>query len=278
MLPPQSTGDRFFANVALSSKVSPTSRLSQHASTLFITLLLHLGVFVLLLLSWEPEHKHLVSQFDVTSRAKPKLTAYFISAKELRAKMGGETSSKQTTEQISRDPQAVDLDTSFSKPLAKRALKQAPKLLSDPKAELKPANALDEINDVTRKVTAAEVLAATQRYLQAQAESSLTAISGSHVRETNNIGASLSEMTPEMTRYQVKTIEDKIQPTTSNHRLDPNRRVKIGDTCYKVVNLSTQINPYGEGLGFAEPCDPVNPTKRALDAAIGERLSKMSIR
>jgi hypothetical protein len=93
--------------------------------------------------------------------------------------------------------------------------------------------------------------------------------------EASAYGSTLSEMTPEMPRYKVQIIEDNTQPTTLNHRLDPNRRVKKGDTCYKVVKLGTQVNPYAEGLGFAEPCDPVSPTKRAVDAAISNRLSNM---
>jgi hypothetical protein len=290
MLSPQSTKDRFWDTATLSSKVSLTSILSQHASAIFITLLLHLGVFALLLLSWEPEPKNHLSQFDAISEPKPQLTAYFISAKELSVQKAQEANSQMTAEKIDSITKAFDADTPVPKPLVKLAINQTSQSLSDAKSahkpkliqkrqqELKPVKKLDGIKDVAKNVSASELLAATQQYLYSQGEASIESMSGSYVRETTHYGASLSEMTPEMPRYQVKIIEDKTQATSSSHRLDPNRRVKIGDTCYKVVNLSTQINPYGEGLGYAEPCDPVSPTKRALDAAISHRLSKMKIR
>ncbi|PMG81073.1 hypothetical protein BCU84_00165 [Shewanella sp. 10N.286.51.B7] len=93
---------------------------------------------------------------------------------------------------------------------------------------------------------------------------------------TSKSGASLSELTPEMFDIEIIEIEDKRQATTLDHRLDPNRIMKHGETCYRIVPLPTQINPHAEGLGFAEPCDSAK-MKKALGKAIQNRLSKVQL-
>ncbi|MCC4832001.1 hypothetical protein LMH66_05100 [Shewanella sp. 10N.7] len=93
---------------------------------------------------------------------------------------------------------------------------------------------------------------------------------------TSKSGASLSELTPEMFDIEIIEIEDKRQATTLDHRLDPNRIMKHGETCYRIVPLPTQINPHAEGLGFAEPCDSAK-MKQALSKAIQNRLSKVQL-
>ncbi|PMG43466.1 hypothetical protein [Shewanella sp. 10N.286.52.B9] len=93
---------------------------------------------------------------------------------------------------------------------------------------------------------------------------------------TSVSGASTSELTPEMDDIELIVIEDKRQPTTLNHRLDPNRMVKIGETCHRLVALPTQINPYAEGLDLGHPCEG-GKTKKALNNAIQQRLSKLKL-
>ncbi|MDO6776867.1 hypothetical protein Q4591_16080 [Shewanella sp. 3_MG-2023] len=93
---------------------------------------------------------------------------------------------------------------------------------------------------------------------------------------TSVSGASTSELTPEMDDIELIVIEDKRQPTTLNHRLDPNRIVKIGETCHRLVALPTQINPYAEGLDLGHPCEG-GKTKKALNNAIQQRLSKLKL-
>ncbi|MEZ9141549.1 MULTISPECIES: hypothetical protein [unclassified Shewanella] len=93
---------------------------------------------------------------------------------------------------------------------------------------------------------------------------------------TSKSGASLSELTPEMFDIEIIEIEDKRQATTLDHRLDPNRIMKHGETCYRIVPLPTQINPHAEGLGFAEPCDSAK-MKKVLGKAIQNRLSKVQL-
>ncbi|MEZ9237690.1 hypothetical protein [Shewanella sp. 10N.286.52.A9] len=108
-------------------------------------------------------------------------------------------------------------------------------------------------------------------------QQSLDLLIGNQARNaTSKSGASVSEMTPEMEDIELIIIEDTRQATTFDHRLDPNRIMRQGDTCYRVVKLPTQINPHAEGLGYAEPCDSAK-MKKAISKSIEKRLAKIRL-
>ena len=88
-----------------------------------------------------------------------------------------------------------------------------------------------------------------------------------------NVGT-MSEMDPQLDFIELTPKVDTSQPNTLNHRLDPNRIVKQGDYCYRVVDLATQVNPHGWGLGFAEYCGE-DESKKQLTEAINNRISKV---
>ena len=112
----------------------------------------------------------------------------------------------------------------------------------------------------------------TKQYLSKQYNRELdTMISQQHAAGYGPT-TSLSEMDGEGVFIEIQQVrEDKLQQHTYNHRLDPNRIVKIGDDCYRVVPLPTQINPHGEGLGFKEPCSG-DKVQAAMNEAIKNRL------
>ncbi len=56
--------------------------------------------------------------------------------------------------------------------------------------------------------------------------------------------------------------------------LDPNRIVKDGDTCYRVVKVPTPLNPYAENLGFPFKCGQTEMEK-ALKEAVASRLKRL---
>lgn len=269
-----------------------------------MALLVHLLLLFLLTLSWEKAEIRLGAD---TVKASKKVSAYFITRQQLTQLMANKTlkpkeeinqaimsqaqlesevmlgtKTNATQVSVSLDDgihRAIDPQTKVSrkseasnqletqtKPSSKHVVPKQAEIEIDPSSK----------NKALKQSSATDTLSATGDYLRRQQQQAFEQMVSEYGhRASMPSGASLSEMTPEMPRYEVKTIEDKIQPTSLNHRLDPNRIVKVGDTCYRVVNLSTQINPYGEGLGFARPCNPLDPTKRALDAAISHRLSKM---
>ena len=89
----------------------------------------------------------------------------------------------------------------------------------------------------------------TQRYFERQREQALDDLvleQANHYSKRSN----LSEMSPEMEVLIVPNADDFSGPTSLDLELDPNRIVRKGDTCYRVVKVGTQINPYAENLGF----------------------------
>lgn len=245
----------------------------------------HIFLFGLLALSWQGDPDEVLAwqgAYTNVSRVntpRGKVAAYFITSAQLAKLMPPKPVAKfPITEMLVRPVKKTDAKLlTKAVPVKSSTGTQPAKTVS---TSIKASKTIQGNSLDTKMLSPSErTLALTKNYLQRQQASALDKLTVAASDERNALlGASLSEMTPEMPRYQVQIIEDKRQPSTLNHRLDPNRRVKIGDTCFKVVNLSTQINPYGEGLGFGKPCDPVHPTKRAIDAAISHRLSKMKIK
>ncbi|MGI2171202.1 hypothetical protein ACROAE_13615 [Shewanella sp. MF05960] len=111
------------------------------------------------------------------------------------------------------------------------------------------------LNRSTNTINAAFSMqqAATQ-YLQQHNNQQLEQLIGAQTAAKNKPVGSLSEMDTEVEFIELIPNIDTSQPHTLNHKLDPNRIVKQGDYCYRVVNLATQVNPHGWGLGFAEFC------------------------
>lgn len=131
------------------------------------------------------------------------------------------------------------------------------------------------LNTSTNTINAAFSMqqAATQ-YLQQHNNQQLEQLIGAQTAAKNKPVGSLSEMDTEVEFIELIPNIDTSQPHTLNHKLDPNRIVKQGDYCYRVVNLATQVNPHGWGLGFAEYCGE-NEQKQLLTEAINNRVNKV---
>ncbi|MCE9787029.1 hypothetical protein [Shewanella chilikensis] len=85
---------------------------------------------------------------------------------------------------------------------------------------------------------------------------------------------SLSEMDGEMEVLWVNDADDFNKVATLDLPLDPNRIVKDGDTCYRVVKVPTPLNPYAENLGFPFKCGQTEMEK-ALKEAVASRLKRL---
>ncbi|MFP8844048.1 hypothetical protein ACLILW_10090 [Shewanella baltica] len=116
----------------------------------------------------------------------------------------------------------------------------------------------------------------TQQYFERQREQALDDLvieqADKFTRKSN-----MSEMSPEMEVLFVPNADDFGGPTSLDLPLDPNRIVRIGDTCYRVVRLGTQINPNAENLGFPINCSG-KKINQAIDDAIQSRLNKMMLK
>lgn len=116
----------------------------------------------------------------------------------------------------------------------------------------------------------------TQQYFERQREQALDDLvieqADKFTRKSN-----MSEMSPEMEVLFVPNADDFGGTTSLDLPLDPNRIVRKGDTCYRVVRLGTQINPYAENLGFPFDCSG-KKINQAIDDAIQSRLNKMMLK
>ncbi|PTA50206.1 hypothetical protein C9I43_06640 [Shewanella morhuae] len=89
--------------------------------------------------------------------------------------------------------------------------------------------------------------------------------------------SNMSEMSPEMEVLFVPNADDFGGTRSLDLPLDPNRIVRKGDTCYRVVQVGTQVNPYAENLGFPFDCSG-KKINQAIDDAIQSRLNKMMLK
>lgn len=116
----------------------------------------------------------------------------------------------------------------------------------------------------------------TQQYFERQREQALDALvieqADKFTRKSN-----MSEMSPEMEVLFVPNADDFGGTTSLDLPLDPNRIVRKGDTCYRVVQVGTQVNPNAENLGFPINCSG-KKINQAIDDAIQSRLNKMILK
>ncbi|ABZ76464.1 hypothetical protein Shal_1899 [Shewanella halifaxensis HAW-EB4] len=87
---------------------------------------------------------------------------------------------------------------------------------------------------------------------------------------------SLSEMDADMQELVFLEVDKYSKVSITDHRLDPNRIVRLGDTCYRIVKVPTQINPYAENLGYPFNCGG-DKIKKAINDAISARLEKRMV-
>ncbi|MDT3308207.1 hypothetical protein [Shewanella vaxholmensis] len=116
----------------------------------------------------------------------------------------------------------------------------------------------------------------TQQYFERQREQELDDLvieqADKFTRKSN-----MSEMSPEMEVLFVPNADDFGGTTSLDLPLDPNRIVRKGDTCYRVVQVGTQVNPYAENLGFPFGCSG-KKINQAIDDAIQSQLNKMMLK
>ncbi|WP_428618026.1 hypothetical protein [Shewanella sp.] len=87
---------------------------------------------------------------------------------------------------------------------------------------------------------------------------------------------SISEMDGQMAQLALPKIDEYNTAITLDSKLDPNRIVKLGDTCYRVVKVATPINPHAENLGFPFKCGE-DKVKQAIKASLDRHLELMGV-
>jgi hypothetical protein len=136
-------------------------------------------------------------------------------------------------------------------------------------SQIKP-NTTTNVNKSTPSL--ASIQQATSHFIQQNNIAALDTLIGSQTALQNKPTGTMSEMDSNLDFIELAAEIDISQPHTFNHRLDPNRIVKQGDYCYRVVELATQVNPHGWGLGFATFCGE-DQVKKQLTEAIRKRVN-----
>ncbi|GIU12570.1 hypothetical protein TUM4261_25820 [Shewanella sp. c952] len=190
------------------------------------------------------------------------------------------------------DDEAIAKKASVAKELVEKKAKINGKLEPDTPAESLPSVIADQtmLNNSAEAIkesvieTSAKIvsksnrynaMAAAQSYLQRQNDAALDALIIDKANEFTG-PHSLSVMDGDMEELVFPDVDEYSKVVTNDHRLDPNRVVRQGDTCFRIVKTPTQINPYAENIGFPFNCGG-DKVKKAINAAISARLEKRMI-
>ncbi|WP_350432580.1 hypothetical protein ABIS04_03165 [Shewanella sp. H8] len=122
--------------------------------------------------------------------------------------------------------------------------------------------------------TSLSIQQASTKFIQQHNSDQLAVLIGSQKALQNKPAGTMSEMDPQLDFIVLSPKVDISQPHTFNHKLDPNRIVKQGDYCYRVVELPTQINPHGYGLGYAKFCGE-DKQQKLLTELINNRINNI---
>ncbi|MCK7631074.1 hypothetical protein MZ018_14960 [Shewanella sp. JNE10-2] len=266
-------------------------------SLLFFVLLVHVGLFLLIYILWRPQLNPFGLK-EIESRG-PKVAAikaYFIYAPAVEK---AETSEPETEIKAEDKIESANFVASIPIPAPQTPVKPQPnKTQSIAPSEEQPAEAIAKkptnTLDITELkpqlgaksspaeegestiATSSSMSLFTQHYFERQREQALDNLvieqADKFTRKSN-----MSEMSPEMEVLFVPNADDFAGTTSHDLPLDPNRIVRKGDTCYRVVQVGTQVNPYAQNLGFPFDCGG-KKINQAIDDAIQSRLNKMMLK
>ncbi|RYV04205.1 hypothetical protein SOPP22_00210 [Shewanella sp. OPT22] len=112
--------------------------------------------------------------------------------------------------------------------------------------------------------------AATQSYLQRQQQQKFESLAFGN--EQYRYG-SLSEMTPQMKQEWLPARETFAEVENLDHQFDPNRIIREGHECFRIVKHYNPIAGDKENLGYKFKCGKTDQEK-ALAASLGKYLKK----
>lgn len=127
----------------------------------------------------------------------------------------------------------------------------------------------------TSNLNTSNLNAWTQEYFSRERDAILGKLSVNAAARYTQV-KTLSEMDGEMIELQLPVEDEWLSAKTLDHKLDPNRIVRQGNTCYRVVKTPNPINPHAENLGYPFRCDG-DSVAAALKRAIAKRVYKRPI-
>ncbi|MCW3172044.1 hypothetical protein [Shewanella subflava] len=245
-----------------------------------VAIVIHIILFGILGLFWQQSHQQRKDGL-VTPQAALKINSYIITTEQYEAMVNAANSNKENiddkphktlndipAQQLNTQPDlekptiivptAIESDDKGSianeAEVTDKAIPQNKAPPTEPKDEQSNTlSRVDKSSAAPSNLTSEDIRRASRHFLQQINEQEFDAMVGRQTASISMVGT-MSEMDADRDYIEIHQKQDLSQPHSYNHRLDPNRIVKQGDYCYRVVNLATQVNPYGEGLGFAEFC------------------------
>ncbi|WP_149027222.1 hypothetical protein [Shewanella psychrophila] len=156
-------------------------------------------------------------------------------------------------------------------PLVKQDFSTSKKALSVSKPAYFSSSAYSK-NDESERLNMSTFSASTQEYLSRQREVSLNELSVEQANQYTQT-KTLSEMDGEMFILELPELDIWSDAESLDNELDPNRIVKKGNTCYRIVKTPNPINPHAENLGYPFRCDG-DSVAAALMRAIAKKVHR----
>lgn len=250
------------------------------ATPLFFAIVMHCILILLIGWFWQQDTKQRMAEIKmpITHTA---IKSYLISSQQYQSMLNeshSDTISQPQSPNQQTQPKPDGHNPKSPNKSNNEAVQMAPILATNTTHSPKPNKAS---TPPTPKVpthatnTAMSIKQATSQYLQQQNQLEFEQLVGLQTAAQHKPSGTMSEMDAELDFIELTpTPTDTNQPHTLNHKLDPNRIVKQGDYCYTVVNLATQVNPHGWGLGFAQYCGE-DKQKQQLTEAINSRVNNI---
>ncbi|MEC4725290.1 hypothetical protein HWQ46_06990 [Shewanella sp. D64] len=258
-----------FKDLAHSSGCNGLNRYRTNLIFLFIVTLGHLLLILLLQQAWQPQILHFPKQ------QWPKLKAYIYYEPNIEV-VQGRVVVEQITNVVQQsaplEPKSVD------EPLNLDAVKEVEVPLAEDKEQPEGIEDQEPNKGALHQISkpSLNLSQSTQGYFQRQRAQALDDLMiEESIRYTRK--RSLSEMDGEMIILELPEHDIWAETRTFDSELDPNRIVKQGSTCYRVVKTPNPINPHAENLGYPFRCDGKSLVSD-LQKAIAARAEKMGIR
>ncbi|NRD73918.1 hypothetical protein HQQ94_11865 [Shewanella sp. VB17] len=241
---------------------------------LLFAVMTHLIIIIILEQTWE------INPLTLPESKQPKLNAYMYYDVKVETIEANIEAVKQKEDLFV--PKFVDETHSAAKtvskpPLKKSAVKESFKVKSKEKASVTATKVVDTNSTSQIKTQSSRSLRqSTQGYVQRQRELALDkVVIEESVRYTRK--RSMSEMDGDFILLDLPEHNMWVDAETLDNELDPNRIVKKGHTCYRVVKTPTPLNPYAENLGYPFRCDGKSLASE-LKKSIAERADRMGIK
>ncbi|WP_394201882.1 hypothetical protein [Shewanella waksmanii] len=279
--------------------VSPVNHVSSNTSKFALSMIpIALAAHIILLLALHHLWRNADYQIEITAPQAPKIQAYTVTAAQLaqwqadtqtpllpetETETETETENQEVSPNVEDEPEATvivddaQLDQDEAAPLVnKQTVVSNPPQLNYRKPNTPQYFERQIDKRFTQKAIDPNnhnVSSFTQSYMQKQHQQAMDAlVADSAASYTSK--KSMSALTADMLVLELPTIDFYDTALTLDNELDPNRVVKIGDTCYRIAKVPTPLNPHAENIGFPFNCTG-DKVKKAIQAAVAKRLQKM---